>query len=533
MVGHLQISVAPVDAELLVDGRKVARAGDGRVATLAGQRVLSARKGGYDLFEREIAVEAGKVAEVTVQLVPNARTVIVHTDVAGVSVLVDGDRVGETVKPSRGGRSNAVLVIENLPLGEHVFELLKPCYRPRRTTEMLTVDVLDPTPLDLPAVRMQPSRATLAVGGEPAGATVLVDGEPVGKLPLDGVPVCPGERVVEARVGPATIFIETRRIDEDESASLFVAPRPNAVLIGAERWPSDLAQLAGAVNTLETLTLPPDIDLSRARGWEKVRLSDDVHLVIAVLPPVADGAPERWVAYSPTLRVADRLDGVPAHVSRPSWHTNGLGLAVADSELGGTCVVVRVVEGGPSAAAGIRAGERVVSVDGGSVESAGEVREAIEATGPGAEVRFELAAGSGETRTVTVTGRASPRIVPPGKSASDAILLAAWAEQEARAHPSSAPSALANLATLLTLAGRERVAAETWRRVYWDEREGIGAGTRAYYLGRALVRIGREDDAVEWFRAAAASASTTFSDYGPAVAPAAEDHLTDLGLSLE
>jgi hypothetical protein len=66
--------------------------------------------------------------------------------------------------------------------------------------------------------------------------------------------------------------------------------------------------------------------------------------------------------------------------------------------------------------------------------------------------------------------------------------------------------------------------------VRWPERAGIGAGTVQYYSGRALERMGREDAAVEAYRAAAASAATTGTDGGPAIAPAARDRLADLGV---
>jgi hypothetical protein len=87
----------------------------------------------------------------------------------------------------------------------------------------------------------------------------------------------------------------------------------------------------------------------------------------------------------------------------------------------------------------------------------------------------------------------------------------------------------ANLALLYAENGLHGAAARAWRRVTWEERQGIGRGTAQYYLGRALERLGQEQEAVEAYRAAARSAGTAFNDEGPPVAPAARDRLADLG----
>ena len=63
----------------------------------------------------------------------------------------------------------------------------------------------------------------------------------------------------------------------------------------------------------------------------------------------------------------------------------------------------------------------------------------------------------------------------------------------------------------------------------WGKRTGIGRGTAAYYEGRALEALSREKEAIEAYHEASASASTAFGDHGPPVAPAADDHLADLG----
>jgi Flp pilus assembly protein TadD len=110
-------------------------------------------------------------------------------------------------------------------------------------------------------------------------------------------------------------------------------------------------------------------------------------------------------------------------------------------------------------------------------------------------------------------------------------MMAAWARVDMAAYPERSMSAQANLALALAEAGNFEAAVEAWKRVRWTDRAGIGEGTRAYYLGVVLDRLGREGEAVRAFRRAASSRATIFTDDGPGVAPAAVDHLVDLGVS--
>ncbi len=114
-----------------------------------------------------------------------------------------------------------------------------------------------------------------------------------------------------------------------------------------------------------------------------------------------------------------------------------------------------------------------------------------------------------------------------------ASVRAAWALSDAVSSSDREASALANLALLFSAYGQHELAAETWRRVDWGKRRGIGEGTAQYYLARELEMLGREKEAIDAYRRAAASAATTFNDHGPAVRPAALDRLADLGVDAE
>ena len=89
---------------------------------------------------------------------------------------------------------------------------------------------------------------------------------------------------------------------------------------------------------------------------------------------------------------------------------------------------------------------------------------------------------------------------------------------------------MANLGLLLAEFGQSDLAAEVWRRVDWGGRDGVGEGTKQYYLGRLLERSGRDSEAAAAYRRAADSSATAFTDDGPPIALAARDRLVDLGV---
>jgi hypothetical protein len=176
-----------------------------------------------------------------------------------------------------------------------------------------------------------------------------------------------------------------------------------------------------------------------------------------------------------------------------------------------------------------------VAVSGQFVAGAAEARARIAAHPLEGPLGLELQSRVGEKRAVKVRGVPSPRLFPRAwRSGPTAAWVAAWAAADGTAGSvDERPTALANLALLMSEAGRHTAAVEVWRRVRWGDRAGIGAGTVAYHSGRALEALGREKDAGEAFLEASRSTATAFDDQGPVVAPAAADHLADLGLSTD
>jgi tetratricopeptide (TPR) repeat protein len=532
IVGWIRLERDPADARLSVGGQPVTVGSDGRLPLLAGEYRIFAEREGFDPREEIVAVQPGKETPLKLQLTPNARSVVLSVEPAGVEVLLDGVAVGRA-EPS-GPRQTGELVLENLPLGQHRFELRKACFRTEHLTDMLTVDLLDRAPKRYETVYMQPARAMLGLDGGPGGAEVLVDGRLVGRTPLEPFEVCPGSREVEVRHRGRTMWRTETSLAESSSSRLQVEPRPNIALLGASEWPSELAALAAAFNTTSRGTAAP-ADPSAAVGWREVELPQNTDLALAVVRAEREGARDRWFVYSPILRRVAPLESAPPAPERPSWTTTVWGLRLADSEFGGPALVVQVDAGGPAGGVGIRAGDRVLAVAGVETRSTKDVQEGLaRAATAGGSVEIQWTSGAGDTHKATVQGATSPRLDAGAGDVLRSSVRAAWSLLDSTAaEPGLATAALANLALLFSSSGHSQLAVDTWRRVGWGERQGIGDGTVQYFVGRELERLGREEAAVEAYRRAAASQATALTDDGPRVAPAALDRLADLGVAVD
>jgi len=534
LVGSVALTVEPPDARVLADGLEVVVPADGALRLLAGNRVLRADRPGFDPEERSVEVAAGGTVPLRLQLVPNARTIVIRTRPEGVQVTVDGVGIGETALPE-GPAAPGVgeLTVENLSLGEHSFGLSKPCYRSAVREEIVTVDLADYSPIVYEPIVLEPARSRLVLRGVPEGAAVEIDGEPVARAPVEELQVCPGEATLGVVARGRTLWRSKESFPLEGVVEVAIEPRPNVVLVGSADWPPGLRTLAAQLNDLGRME-PGVSGFTDPKAWERVPLPADADLAVAILPPAAGGSAERWLLYSPVLGTVHAVTDSDLDLPRPSWRETGIGVLLVDSDAGGPALVAVVAAGGP-AAASLRPGDRIVAVGSRAVGGAAEARRMISVLPAPSPVALEIQSVEGERRAVELTGVESPVLLPPGRRAGVVgAWIAAWAGSDAAAGvPERRAAALANLALALEDAGRAAAALEVWRRVRWGARAGIGDGTTAYYTGRVLEALAREKEALEAYRAAARSVSTTFDDLGPSVAPAADDHLADLGVAAD
>jgi len=535
VIGRIKVELDPADARLFVDGIELTPDPDGLVMVLAGPHTLRAERNGHDPLEQVVEVAANKEAALLFELMPNARTVVLRTDVEGVAIKIDGEPVGRTARPSDAvgsGSPAAELVIEDVPLGDHVFELTKECFTPQLLSDTLAVDLLNKTPKRYEIVRMTPAHSRVTMRGGPERADVLVDGTKVARLPASTLETCPGVRTLAVSLGDRVIWQQTVELDEGRERTFEIAPRPNLVLVGTEQWPAELAELGETFNLVGRLDRPRDVDLGSKESWTGLRFPPEVDLAFGIVPARRQGAADRWYLYSPILREVAQIEAAPPGLERPQWSTVTWGFAVVDTVVGGTMRVIRVIAGGPAAKAGLAVGDRIVEVAGRVVEDATQVEATLALARPDKPVQLKWIGATGEPAEADLTGNLSPLLVSRHERLDVAMVRAAWAELDASiADPKVVDSALANLGLLFLEHGHFELAVDIWRRVDWGARAGIGEGTKQYYLGRALEGEGREEDAVAAYRKAAASASTAFTDDGLRIALAARDRLADLGVS--
>ena len=292
LIGRIRVDLDPSDAALTVDGRPMRLDSADGISLLSGEYRLSAARDGFDPQELTVAVEANKETPVNLQLVPNARTVILATSQDGVEVWFDGRRVGRTRRPesSLGASAQpATLVLEQMPLGQHVIELRKGCYRTERIEDIIDIDLLDRSPKRYDVVSLAPACSIVGLRGGPSNGEVSVDGEPMGRLPMDPFEVCPGEREIEVRKGNRTVWKSREELRESTELRLEIEPRPNVALLGAASWPEVLAEFGAAFNTSTITDLPPGRDLSTPSGWAGVDLPAHTDLALAVVPTGREG----------------------------------------------------------------------------------------------------------------------------------------------------------------------------------------------------------------------------------------------------
>jgi tetratricopeptide (TPR) repeat protein len=533
-IGDLVLDAQPSDARVLVDGREIGLPAGSKIPLVAGEHVVRVERAGFDPLQQTVRIEANQDARVELRLVPNARTVVIETEPAGVDVTLDGAWIGRTARSpdeESGGtaRKPARLTVESLSLGEHVFELAKECYRGEIIRDLLTVDLLDWSPKVYPLVVLAPARSTVVLRGGPDGAEVRVDDRPLTRLPTEPFEVCPGERRLEARLDARRIWSRVVSLGGAEEAVIEVDPRPNVVLLGVERWPLEMRPLAEAFNvTIETAGLQ-GTDLSDPDAWKRLDLPGDADLAVAPRAADEDGGPAWWL-YSPLLQAVTPVAASPPTLDRPQWSGASWGLAVVDSVRHGPALVAHVAEDGPAAKSGLRAGDRLISLGGAQLDGAARAVSILTAASVRAPLEAEWLSPDGTARRGRLEGEPTLRLVVDTPSTEAAMVRAAWAELDAACDEALAPVARANLALLLSAYGRHELAAQVWKRVGLSDRAGIGSGTVQYYLGRELQRLGAEREAIRAQRAAAASEATAFDDEGPRVAPAARDRLADFGV---
>lgn len=459
----------------------------------------------------------------------------------------------------------ATLLVDGLLPGEHTVEIRREGYRTHRAVVTVT-ELVD---YRLPPVRLLETRGTLTLTAVPEGVAVTVDGASpevavaAGRLSTD-LPVGRHEVLVDA----ATVGAWSASFDlaDQETVELAVELRPRVAVLGVLGGDSAAAgrlrdALLGTLGESGTWTVEDrtadapaalaalGIDALRLRGesgeaveWERAQeLADrqfpaSVYLLAVLSDDLfASGADLYLWSAAPGPASAETLTvslGPPAELDRlraafayePEWRRARLGGRWMLSPVDGRPVVVEVFDEGPFAAAGLQAGDRIVSLEGREAGLLGELPI-------GSETPCVVARGTTEIST-SLRPVDGPVVFAAESEAVPAAVLSAWVTLgEALDRPPAWLVALDRAALAMRLDEWE-TAVRTLRGVEAPLGPGLGQAMVDYWLGTALLAT----DPVAYLsqarsmleRAAAIDGGRLVSDDGPPAAPRARARLEAL-----
>jgi tetratricopeptide (TPR) repeat protein len=574
LVGYLAVSTRPAGARVSLNGEFLSLSDFFPLEVLAGEYTLEITREGYQTETRALSLAPKATETLSVDLTRTMASAFYVTDPAGVEVWVDGQlRASTAGSPApeavealraRGldpARASSRFEVPNLGMGSHVVEFRRKCYE----TVRRTLEVSEPKDYEPDPVRLEESVAGLKLRSDPAGARIFIDGEAMGVTPRDLDHVCSGRHRVEVKHA-AGKFVQDLTLERGETRTLECPIRPTLAFVGvvaesagAERLVSEaeerIAQNLAAVTSLNVLPAPRDTvdhilsaeQLTRRglvpapgadaevirRATEKLAAALEVQgFLVAVLPEeklhrtavlhllaagntVADEWSVNFAESASYLRFLSALDR-KATVYRP-WS----GLITVDTLLHEGVPVLRVVPGGPAAAAGVQPGEVVEAVDGKPLKQTLELITAVAARAAGDSLTLRVKGASGP-RTVQLKLAQTPEEIPLNDPALLYNKVMMDLRQQVEGWPGTEGAAFArfNLALCAMHFGDFAAAHEHLlkSRSELPQRPGLSQGTALYYLGLTLERLGYAREAGEAYRAAAAARDATlFDNDGPSV----------------
>ncbi len=523
---------------------------------------------------------------------PAGATVVVDGSVVGQTsgfASADWTPTGDLARYTRQEFS-AQMEIEGLMPGQHEVEILMDGYRPFSAP----LEIPELADYEVGAVVLDRNVGTVLLRDLPPDADVWVDGrrtqpEPPSRTDPSAELVStayrlslpPGEYRITVSQGDAGVFEETVTVADRRSVALGVSLRPGLTFLGvvggdrlgAESLASSLqSSFAGlgywafldradeASSVLER-TGASDTRLRAAAAgagsgggagepvdWARLQATTTRELpgsvfVLAVLDDdeLAAGA-DLWVwPAAPGPAVAERiqvsltdtagLDETARRMSDAMSFTRAWsGLQLIDSDASVTPVVAVVAPGSAADAAGITAGEELVSVAGNTVATADNARQWLATFSPGSNVALGLTGPAGD-RTVEVRMGSTPTVVGPAEG--DRLYAVVWGMAAAAVGrlDASAPSWVAalNQAAVLLHAGEWEAAADLLSGVQAPTGPGLGQAMVHYWLGVALAESGDVAGARAAFEQASSDPEARYlSNDGPYLAPMAAARLTAL-----
>jgi hypothetical protein len=416
---------------------------------------------------------------------------------------------------------------------------------------------------DSSAVRMRPDVGTLRVTSTPRDADVYVDGALAGRTPFERS-VCAGAHRVRVRHRIGS-YGAAATVSRGRTEVIDITLRPGLGFLGAVETASGMLRpapelastidsaLASAVSSFRLAApaeLPPEIlPWSDASNAELIAAADggnsdklkrllrqasenfDAPLLLSAVArgPAGSDAPVDlllfWFEHDGVDRVrvprvtSEALGAVLSAIDRPAdpadlVYQNDLGMRMADTLLGeAPLLVVSVEPGTPAAVAGIKAGDAILSVDGGTL-SATQVAELARQKRPG-DVLTVRVQGAGQARQLTIPVQRRARRTPVFNLAHFGNSVMAKL-QAALAVATSQPERdlLAFNTALVHMRFRQwRAALDTFGAIgQVPTGIGVGPGVAVYFRARCHEALGERDRALALLREVAADTQPIAED---------------------
>ena len=243
----LMLEFDPPNARVLVDDDPVDLPRSG-IALLAGNRTVRIEAEGYDPYEEQMAVLAGTDIRKTVRLRPNSRALQFITSPVGVSILVNGEKVGTTRGPATAAtealagkygfdpeNASAPLLVPLVKQGRHRVTFERECFLSKAVSIEVTLDLEDNSVMRFAPVILEEALTDLNVRSYPSGADVIIGGERQGVTPVTVRSVCGGDREVEIVKAGVGSWRESVRLSPGQTNVLDIRLRPTLLYAGTFR----------------------------------------------------------------------------------------------------------------------------------------------------------------------------------------------------------------------------------------------------------------------------------------------------------
>jgi hypothetical protein len=475
-VADLLVSVAPVDAQVEVDGKPFKPKDGAPMPFVVGSHTVTARRLGYAPLSKTFVVAPATPGQSLAAVMERTSAVVrILTVPAGVEVVVDGASKGTTPAGpapqefveslqklgATAAAASAPLVLGEIGAGAHVVEFRKDCYV-TMTGQLQVQDLKDYT---MEPQVLSPSVATLKVEGDQAGLAVYLDGEQKGTTPATIESICQGSHTVDVRASWGR-FIKRLDLKTGDNTSLKPAVRPTFAVLSVTGLPQGLRGGPDLRQKLEQTTqdagsvmfYSPPADTVRAvlqkaqldEGWlafdrnhrpineaaakvaadARIELSTQLAAAfnvqgvatIAQVPGgnsgqvyvsmLAAGSGEPDVLYLDVNDQASKLSMLAQLEEIPSRFVQSVGLLTIDVMDREGAIVARVDAGGSGAAAGIQAGDIIRKVDRQPVANGSAFATTLLARKAGQKLNVEYRNRAGEVKTVDLSVVSAPRVVP-------------------------------------------------------------------------------------------------------------------------